>query len=331
MTDTHFNQPLIAALILLGLAVSLLSALEDRVAWIRSFCGFFGEGCRRTAQFTLFGLPIAGWGLAYYLLLGGVLLALKPLLFWVVMAGVGVELTFLKIMADIRAFCIFCLFNAVVVGLLLAAVFDPSRLWAALSVSLLTFLISYYLISRENRPRMDRPSEEVSLENNPSLGPSDAPVTVVEFSDYLCPACRKAHSITQTIREKYEGKIRWVFKDFPLEAHEGADTLAIAARCAGDQGGFWAYQDRLFGAEGKPGTEALEAFASELDFDTESFSRCLESEAHRSRIEADREEGKRAGVSGTPSFIINGKLKTGPLAVKEFEEIIDEELARAGA
>jgi uncharacterized membrane protein len=122
MIDISFNSPILWILTLLGLAVSILSALENRVTWIDAFCSFFGEGCRRTAEFTLFGLPIAWWGIAYYLLVGAVLLAVEPLLFWVVMAGVGVELTFLKIMAIIRAFCIFCLFNAVVVVLLLAGV-----------------------------------------------------------------------------------------------------------------------------------------------------------------------------------------------------------------
>lgn len=439
MIDISFTSPFLWLLTLLGLAVSILSALENRVAWIDAFCGFFGEGCRRTADFTLFGLPIAWWGIGYYLLLGAVLLAVKPLLFWVIMAGVGVELTFLKVMALIRAFCIFCLFNAVVVVLLFAATFDPGRFWEALSAALLVFVIADTLISRENRPKMtpspeprkpdllaeldgeaitaetvekplagriydlksriyrlkrdrleevlrqrlfrkeadrkgisvgeleasvrsDSPEEEadaalnryaetlkdrwdviihleepalpftvVSLEKSPILGPADAPVTIIEFSDYLCPACRQAHKITRTIRDTYEGKVRWAFKDFPLKEHEGADILAMAARCAGDQGQFWAYQDKLFSAGGKPDADTLERFASELGLDTRLFRQCLENETHRSQVEKDAEEAKEAGVHATPSFIINGRLKTGALAVKEFEEIIGEELARAGA
>ncbi len=84
------------------------------------------------------------------------------------------------------------------------------------------------------------------------MGPADALVVVVEFSDYLCPGCRKGYEITKTIRDKYRDRIRWVFKDFPLDRHEGADKMAEAAHCANDQGKFWQYQDLLFSSENTP-------------------------------------------------------------------------------
>ncbi len=454
MLETEVHVPLLLFLTFLGLAVAILSALENRVQWIASLCAFFGEGCRRTAEFTLLTIPIAWWGIGYYLLLGGVVIGIRPLVFWTVMAGIGVEVTFLKIMATIRAFCIFCLLNAVVVVLLFLAVFDAARLWEALSIILLAFMVSDYLISRENRaktaaapemeattaiaeidgeeipaekvekplagriyelkfqmyklkrerldeiitkrlvqkeadrkgvsaqelvnsvmseqkkekdtgpgpmetlPTTDRaedalkeyaetlrdryevklyleepdlPFAEVSLEGSPTQGSADAAVTVVEFSDYLCPACRQAHEITKEIKDQYAGKIRWVFKDFPLPAHEGADFLAVAARCAGEQGKFWEYQDKLFTAEEPPNTEQLKAFAEKLNLNLDEFAKCLEKEPHRSQVESDVEEAKEAGISATPTFLINGRMKTGAPSVEEFGKMIDEELEKATA
>ena len=169
----------------------------------------------------------------------------------------------------------------------------------------------------------------MSLEGSPTHGPADAAVTVVEFSDYLCPACRQAHEITKEIKDRYAGKIRWVFKDFPLPAHEGADFLAAAARCADDQGKFREYQDKLFAAEEPPNTDQLKAFAEELNLNLDDFTQCLEKEAHLSEVESDVEEAKETGISATPTFLINGRMHTGAPSVEELSEIIDEELERA--
>jgi hypothetical protein len=90
------------------------------------------------------------------------------------------------------------------------------------------------------------PITSVSEGDSPAIGPADAAVTIVEYSDYQCPSCRKAHEITTKIKKQYEGRIRWVFKDFPLDRHKNAKFMAEAGRCAGEQGKFWEYQDKLF-------------------------------------------------------------------------------------
>ncbi|MGA6925523.1 MAG: vitamin K epoxide reductase family protein, partial [Desulfosarcina sp.] len=116
-------------LILAGAAVSIVSALERHVRWIAAVCSLFGEGCRKTADFTLFNIPISWWGMAYYAALALAALIAKPWLFWLVMAGFGFELTFVWIMVAVGAFCIFCVLNAAVVAGLVWVVFDPALAW----------------------------------------------------------------------------------------------------------------------------------------------------------------------------------------------------------
>jgi protein-disulfide isomerase len=174
------------------------------------------------------------------------------------------------------------------------------------------------------------PHTRVALGNSPVQGPGDAPVTVVEFSDYACPACRKAHEITMEIREEYRGKIRWVFKDFPLERHEGAETMAEAARCARDQDMFWEYQDMLFLSPVDPSTENLVSLAEELGMDGDRFRRCLRSGRHKEEVLADVAAAREAGVDVTPTFIVNGKLRPGTPQPEEFRKLIESELDGAG-
>ncbi len=172
------------------------------------------------------------------------------------------------------------------------------------------------------------PMTRISLGNSPFLGPEDAPVTVVEFSDYLCPACRKAHNVSMEIRNAYQGRIRWVFKDYPLKQHKGAKTLAEAARCAKDQGMFWEYQDMLFLSSEKMDKQDLLKLAAKIGMDSESFERCLKSGTHREDVEEDIRAADSAGVEATPTFIINGKLHPGAPSLAEFREMIETEFEK---
>jgi protein-disulfide isomerase len=147
-------------LTLAGFCISVLSALESRVKWIASFCALFGEGCRRTEDFSLFKIPVSWWGIGYYLFLAFLLYFATPGVFWFVMAGFGFELTFLWIMVSIRAFCIFCIFNAAVVAGLVWASFDPSRIWQSATVALFFFMSSNHLISRENTSQISQEQAE---------------------------------------------------------------------------------------------------------------------------------------------------------------------------
>jgi protein-disulfide isomerase len=171
------------------------------------------------------------------------------------------------------------------------------------------------------------PLANVEIHNNFSLGPENAAVTIVEFSDYLCPSCRKAHHITQKIREKYKGKIRWIFKDYPLQRHKGAKYLAMAARCAGEQGKFWEFQDLLFSAEKTDLTRKdVMAFAASLGLDLEKFAKSMDNRTFLADVEQDLADVKKAGVNATPTIIINGKLHPGSPSYEEFSTIIDKEL-----
>lgn len=454
-----------------GLVVAILSALEGRVEWLASFCGFFGDGCSDTAQFQLLGIPVWLWGILYYVVLIGALFFWRPTVFWLVMIGMGVELSLLWILVSLKLSCVFCLINAVVVVVLFAFCLDRKRIWQAMAVSLLVFPLSHILLSDEmpafafsgpeqrgddvmakigddtisrmeleahlaskiyrlqqeiyflKRERLEElitetlltkeaekrgltveqlidtlspgkvqvtdeeveayyqknrsrfggwdghrkelrerireylqhlkdleetkkmtdplrehfpvkvylkepplPFSNVSVDDSPVLGPADAAVTIVEFSDYLCPVCRKAHKVTKEIREIYAGKIRWVFKDFPLKIHPGSKKLAEAAQCAGDQGKFWEFQDLLFAASQKPDYEELKGFAHQLDLDVNLFGQCYESEKYLPKVKQEIQTARNAGVGSTPSFIINGRLNPGSLSLEDFKKLIDEEL-----
>jgi protein-disulfide isomerase len=147
---------------------------------------------------------------------------------------------------------------------------------------------------------------------NPAIGPDDAPVTVIEFSDYLCPHCRKAMTVAGRIRDEYRGLIRWVYMDFPLEIHPGAKEIARAPRCARDQGKFWEFHERLLAAEGRLGPSDLEALAGALGLDVGRFRTCMAGTGHADEVERDMAEGIAAGVSATPTFLVNGKALVAP-------------------
>jgi protein-disulfide isomerase len=174
------------------------------------------------------------------------------------------------------------------------------------------------------------PLTRISVGDSPTQGPPDAPVTVVEFSDYTCSACRQAHETTLALRDAFQGKIRWVFKDFPLDRHKSARRLAEAARCARDQGLFWEYQDLLFMGGGDPDDSQLVAYAVELGMEAEPFERCLKSGRHVAGILEDIRSAEEAGVEATPTFIINGRIRPGTPDPEAFRRLIEAELAHAG-
>ncbi|MGV8074797.1 MAG: thioredoxin domain-containing protein [Syntrophobacteraceae bacterium] len=167
---------------------------------------------------------------------------------------------------------------------------------------------------------------KVNIEGSPSLGPASAPVTVVEFSDYECPACRAVHDTVRKIRGMYAGRIRWVFKDFPLKMHEHAEKAALAGRCAAEQGKFWEYQDLLYGSKEGLQVEHLFKYANDLGLDPDRFKGCLDSGKYSTAIEKEKLDAKHAGIDRTPTFVINGKILIGSVPLDGFKEIIEKEL-----
>jgi protein-disulfide isomerase len=168
------------------------------------------------------------------------------------------------------------------------------------------------------------PKMDIELGNAPVRGNPDAKVTIVEFSDFQCPFCRRSQDTIKQVEQKYSGKVKVVFKDFPLSFHERAMPAAEAARCAGDQGKYWEFHDKLF--SGGLTDEDFKKYAKELGLDTKAFDSCLSANKFRTEIAADMSQGQALGVSGTPAFFINGRFLSGAQPLDAFSSIIDEEL-----
>jgi protein-disulfide isomerase len=166
--------------------------------------------------------------------------------------------------------------------------------------------------------------------DDPSVGASNAPVTVIIFSDYQCPACRRAHAVIEELRAAYKEKVRWVFKDYPLESHKGSDLAAVAARCAYKQGKILEYQDILFSAGEPPTFERLLAYAKQLNLDGGLFGACYGDPRSKAEVAKDQSEARSAGINQTPTFIVNGKLYAGDVTVENLKAIIQQELEEIG-
>ncbi|KAA3664782.1 MAG: hypothetical protein DWQ04_03925, partial [Chloroflexi bacterium] len=163
------------------------------------------------------------------------------------------------------------------------------------------------------------------------IGDPDAPVTIVEYTDFQCPYCGRHFAQTfPQIKENFidTGVVRYVFKDFPLTAiHPQATAASEAARCAGDQGEYLAMHDVIFETQGEwsgrsDANDLFTGYAGNLGLDTDSFSECLESGKYTAAVEADAAEGSQLGVNGTPAFFINGYFISGAQPYELFEEAI---------
>lgn len=171
-----------------------------------------------------------------------------------------------------------------------------------------------------------KPKKEVEAKG-PARGPESAKVTIVEFSDFQCPFCSRAHDTVEEVMNAYPGKVRLVFRHFPLDFHQQAPKAAEASLCANDQGKFWEYHDVLFKNQQKLQVEDLKAHATGLGLDAGKFNECLDSGKHSATVKADTEAGKKVGVNGTPAFFINGQMLSGAQPLDAFKQIIDAELA----
>tara|TARA_Y100000310_G_scaffold345030_1_gene461292 strand:+ start:3769 stop:5034 length:1266 start_codon:yes stop_codon:yes gene_type:complete len=177
----------------------------------------------------------------------------------------------------------------------------------------------------------EQPRIDISIDDDEIKGDPGAPVTLIEFSDYECPYCARFASQTLVqIDEKYikTGKVRLVFRDFPLGTHRNAQKAAEAAECAGEQGKYYEYHDKLFENQKSLSIDNFKAWAGDLDLDIEMFNECLDNSEQADEVKKDLQDGQIAGVSGTPAFFINGKFISGAQPFEVFERIIESELAR---
>ncbi|MGC9965153.1 MAG: thioredoxin domain-containing protein [Syntrophobacteraceae bacterium] len=178
-------------------------------------------------------------------------------------------------------------------------------------------------------PMPSMPKVKVDIQGAPSRGPSDAPVTIIEFSDYQCPACRSTHEVVRQVSAAYGDKIRWVFKDYPLRRHKDAFKAAEASHCAQDQGKFWEYREKLYSAPDLAPANLVN-LAVEVGMSPERFSQCLQDSRYRALVEKNVQDAVETGVDRTPSFMINGVVVAGGPSVDSFKTMIDEELKKAG-
>lgn len=176
---------------------------------------------------------------------------------------------------------------------------------------------------------LEPPRTEVSLDNAAHvIGDGDAQIVLVEFSDYQCPYSKRAQSTVSQVLDEYKGKVRYAFFDFPLSFHKDAMKAHEAARCAGEQGQYAAYKQKIFDNQAKLGVEELKEYAKEIGLDTESFDSCLETGKSAAAVQQSIQKGSGAGVSGTPAFFVNGIMISGAQPLKSFQEIIDAELGK---
>ena len=167
-------------------------------------------------------------------------------------------------------------------------------------------------------------------ESDHSMGPETAPVTLVEYGDYQCPACGEAYPIVKEMLDRFGRRVRFVFRNFPLvSVHPHAERAAEAAEAAAAQGRFWAMHDLLFENQEALGGDDLVGYASALGLDGSRFVPELTEHVHAARVRADFMGGVRSGVNGTPTFFINEARHDGPFDLDSLLEAVEVEIAAA--
>ncbi len=173
---------------------------------------------------------------------------------------------------------------------------------------------------------------DVDAEGSPSFGPDDAPVTVVEFSDFECPYCSRLIETLEEVKKNYAGRVRLVFRQFPLNIHPNAFKAAEASLCANGQDKFWPMHDLLFAEQRRLGVDALKEKAGRLGLDQAGFVECLTSGRHAEQVREDLRVGTSVGVTGTPALFVNGvPLQNGAVPYEVIAQAIEDELARSEA
>jgi len=231
--------------------------------------------------------------------------------------------------------------------------FKRSHFYAFMTVLAFSFgvLLGYVVWGLEPAGSQDRTSQTASRPSGPvsgsalteepqfvrydvpsegfySIGPDDAPITIVEFSDYQCPFCRRWHDeVYEPLLAAYPGQIKIVYRNLPLTSiHPDAFGAAEAAMCAGEQDAYWPYHEKLFSSENL-GNQVYTQYAQELSLNMDSFENCLNNHKYKAAIEADSDFAVNLGVRSTPTFFINGLAIVGAQPLEVFKQVIDKELA----
>jgi protein-disulfide isomerase len=175
---------------------------------------------------------------------------------------------------------------------------------------------------------LEPPREKVADAGYPSQGPANAPIVMIEFSDFQCPFCQRAEPTVEQVLKTYGNKIRFVYRHYPLPNHPNARPAAEAAACAEQQGRFWEYHRELFANSNRLTNDDLKAHAARAGLDEKRFADCFDAHRAKARVDTDIREAEAAGVSGTPAFFINGRPLDGAQPFEAFKAIIEEELKK---
>jgi protein-disulfide isomerase len=167
---------------------------------------------------------------------------------------------------------------------------------------------------------------DVSADDDPSIGPANAPITIIEFSDFNCPYCRQFNQVTfKDLMNAYPNQIRFVYRDYPITSQESY-IAAQAAECAGDQGVYWAFHDALFSGQYNLGRDAYQAYAEALGLDGDALLACIDSGKYAGEVQNDAHDAAALGITGTPTFFVNGIPLVGAQPLAQFSRVIDGEL-----
>ncbi|MBE0524557.1 MAG: DsbA family protein [Methanosarcinales archaeon] len=201
-------------------------------------------------------------------------------------------------------------------------------------ITLLAINLNYKSNSNEElntptEPTQENPKSQFSADDDPVKGSKEAPVTIIEFSDFECSFCASfSLQVLPLIEENYiqTGKVKLVFRDFPLDFHPHAKKAAEASECADEQDKYWEYHNKLFENQNALDIKNLKQYAADLGLDETEFNECLDSGTMTSEVEKDLQDGSGYGISGTPTFFISGIKVVGARPYEVFEQVIEQEL-----
>lgn len=185
----------------------------------------------------------------------------------------------------------------------------------------------YGLLVQNQQQREPTFISGVSVDDDPSIGPASAPVVIVGFEDFMCPACASASAYLKNLVEEYSSEIRFVYRDFPLDSHVGAKDAAIAAECADNQGYFWEMHDLLFENQSTYRAENLVDYAGLIGLNIPEFELCVADPSTAAEVENDIKDGLSYSVRATPTFFINGYRYEG---INGLREVVEEMLRKEG-
>ena len=210
--------------------------------------------------------------------------------------------------------------------------YRPWRHWfwpAAGGVLIVIVLVAGYRANRSAQPAAaPQTATQALVTDDPHLGPTSAPVTLIEYGDFGCTSCRawEKAGVLKAVRQEYGDKLLFVWRDFPVITAE-SPKAAEAGRCAYDQKKFWEYHDLLYQRAPALSIADLKAYAAELGLDTSQFNQCLDSGQHKPTVDYDLQAAFQLGFRGTPSFLLNGQPLIGPPTLPYLEQLINQRLA----